>query len=181
MTKYIRQPQASQNALQRRLVLSLPFLGVIGLMLTQPGCNIVPPTNLKAPVLTFSDLSLGDVSIERMRFLVTLNAANPNDSDIPLSNMKFDLTVLDVAVGSGNTVAKDIRVAKLATTQVPIEFVVPTNQLLAVIRRVGIRELGRLPYTLKGSAQWNNGPFTLPFERKGEFSAVKKLSDGLAR
>jgi hypothetical protein len=171
MTKYLSH---------RRQTLGLPVVGAV-LALAQFGCNIVPPTNLKAPVLTFSDLSISDVSIERMRLLVTVSAANSNDSDIPLSNMKFDLTVLDTAFGTGNTVAKDIRLTKQATTQVPIEFIVPTNQLLAVIRRVGIRELGRLPYTLRGSAQWNNGPFTLPFERKGEFSAVKKLGDGLSR
>jgi LEA14-like dessication related protein len=116
--------------------------------------------------------------LDKVKLLVTLAAKNPNDIDIPLSNMKFDLTVLDSAFGSGAPLAKDVRLLKSATSEVPIEFVVPTSQLLAVIRRVGLRDLNKVAYSVKGSAQWNNGPFTLPFERRGEFSALKKLTEG---
>jgi LEA14-like dessication related protein len=141
-------------------------------------CNIVPPSNLKSPELSFSDLSIGDIGLDKVKLIIMVAAKNPNDIDIPLSNMKFDLTVLDTAFGSGTPSTKDVRLPKLASSEVPIEFVVPTSQLLALIRRVGLRDLNKVAYSVKGSAQWNNGPFTLPFERKGEFSALKKLSEG---
>jgi LEA14-like dessication related protein len=154
-------------------------LGVLALTCLLPcACNVIPPTNLKSPELAFSDLTIGDIALDKVKLLVTVAAKNPNDVDIPLSNMKFDLTVLDSAFGSGAPLTRDIRLPKLASAEVPIEFVVPTSQLLAVIRRVGLRDLNKVAYSIKGSAQWNNGPFTLPFERKGEFSALKKLTEG---
>jgi LEA14-like dessication related protein len=145
----------------------------------QWGCSVIPPLNLKSPELAFSDLSISDMSLDKIKFVVTVAAQNPNDIDIPLSNMKFDLNLLETSVGTG-TALKDVNLPKKGSAEVPIEFTVGTSQLLGLLKQVNFRDLGKLSYSLKGSANWNNGPFSIPFERRGDLSMLKKFTDRLA-
>jgi LEA14-like dessication related protein len=145
----------------------------------QWGCSAIPPLNLKSPELAFSDLSISDIGLDKIKFVVTVAAQNPNDVDIPLSNMKFDLNLLETSVGTGQAL-KDVNLPKKGSAEVPIEFTVGTSQLLGLLKQVNFRDLGKLSYSLKGSANWNNGPFSIPFERKGDLSMLKKFTDRLA-
>jgi LEA14-like dessication related protein len=163
----------------RKWGLGVLFASLLGLSVYQLGCSVIPPLNLKSPELAFSDLSVSEFNFEKVKFVVTVAAQNPNDVDIPLSNMKFDLNLLESPIGTGKAL-KDINLPKKGTTQVPIEFNIGTNQLIGLLKQVNLRDLGRLSYSLKGSANWNNGPFTIPFERKGELSMLKKYTDRLA-
>jgi hypothetical protein len=93
--------------------------------------------------------------------------------------MKFNLNLLETAVSTGAAL-KDINLPKMGNADVPIEFTIGTNQLLGLLKQVNFRDLTKLSYSLKGSANWNNGPFTIPFERKGDLSMLKKYTDRLA-
>jgi LEA14-like dessication related protein len=148
-------------------------LTVLGLM--QSGCNIIPPSNLKSPDLSFSDLKVADVGLDKIKLIVTLAARNPNEVDIPISNMKFDLTLMQTNVGSGTPSAKDVLLPKGQLVNVPVEFTLSTSQVLGMFKQLKVQDLNRLQYGLKGTAQWNNGPFNIPFQRNGEFSLMKSL------
>ncbi len=54
-------------------------------------CSALPPANLQPPEVAVADLALADIGLERLRFLVTLDAINPNDVDIPLTDVRLDL------------------------------------------------------------------------------------------
>jgi LEA14-like dessication related protein len=157
----------------RCLAVAVVFLTSLG-----SGCSYIPPMNLKSPELVFSDLSISDISLEKIKFVVTVAAQNPNDVDIPLSNMKFDLNLMETSVATGAAL-KDVSLPKNGSADVPIEFTVGTNQLVGLLKQVNFRDLGKLSYSLKGSAQWNNGPFNIPFERKGDLSMLKKFTERL--
>jgi LEA14-like dessication related protein len=165
--------------LSRRLGLGILLSSLLGLSVYQLGCSVIPPMNLKSPELAFSDLAVSEFNFEKVKFVVTVAAKNPNDVDIPLSNMKFDLNFMLAPVGTGSAL-KDINIPKMGTAEVPIEFVIGTSQLLGILKQVDLRDLARLSYSLKGSANWNKGPFTIPFERKGDLSMLKKYTDRLA-
>jgi LEA14-like dessication related protein len=166
--------------ISKRTGLSMLVSGcLLGLAGVQFGCNVIPPMNLKSPEMMFSDLSISEFNFEKVKFVVTMAAKNPNDVDIPLSNMKFNLNLLETAVGTGAAL-KDINLPKMGNADVPIEFTIGTNQLLGLLKQVNFRDLTKLSYSLKGSANWNNGPFTIPFERKGDLSMLKKYTDRLA-
>jgi LEA14-like dessication related protein len=170
---------SKEMKLSRRVGLGVLFASLLGLSVYQLGCSVIPPMNLKSPELAFSDLSVSDFSFEKVKFVVTVAAQNPNDVDIPLSNMKFDMNLLETAVGTGAAL-KDINLPKKGSAQVPIEFNISTTQLLGLLKQVNLRDLAKLSYSLKGSANWNNGPFTIPFERKGDLTMLKKYTDRLA-
>jgi LEA14-like dessication related protein len=163
----------------RRVGLFALATSLLGMAAIQWGCNVIPPMNLKSPELAFSDLSISEFNFEKVKFVVTVAAKNPNDVDIPLTNMKFDLNLLDTAVGKGAAL-NNINLPKKGMSEVPVEFVISTSQLLGLLKQVNLRDLAKLSYGLKGSAQWNNGPFTIPFERRGDLSMLKKYTDRLA-
>jgi LEA14-like dessication related protein len=148
---------------------------VIALSMIQSGCNIIPPSNLKSPDLSFSDLKVADVGLDKIKLIVTLAARNPNEVDIPISNMKFDLMLMQTNVGSGTPSAKDVLLPKGQIVNVPVEFTLSTSQVLGMLKQLKVQDLNRLQYGLKGTAQWNNGPFNIPFQRNGEFSLMKSL------
>jgi LEA14-like dessication related protein len=160
------------------IILRCLAIAALVLMTQGSGCSYIPPMNLKSPELAFSDLSISDISLEKVKFVVTVAAQNPNDVDIPLSNMKFDLNLMETSVATGAAL-KDVSLPKKGSADVPIEFTVGTSQLLGLLKQVNFRDLGKLSYSLKGSAQWNNGPFNIPFERKGDLSMLKKFTDKL--
>lgn len=142
-------------------------------------CNAIPPLNLKSPELSFSDISVGDIGLSKVKFIVTVNAQNNNDIDIPLSDLKFNLALMENQFASGVVNETATVIPKKGSKAIPIEFTVGTSQLIDMVRKLNIKELGNFTYQLNGSAKWGSGPFSIPFERKGDLQALKKLSDML--
>ena len=99
------------------------------------GCAALPPANLQSPEITVSDLSLTDIGLDRLRFLVTFDALNPNDVDVPLTNVRLDLTVFDVVLAQGTMVERHVTLPSRGRQRVPVDFTVPTSRLLDVIAR----------------------------------------------
>ncbi len=142
-------------------------------------CNAVPPLNLKAPEIGFSDLSVSDVGLSNVKFSVTVDANNINDVDIPLSDTKFELSLMGSSFANGVAKETALLIPKKGKKSIPIEFTVPTSQLIDTIKKLNLKDLSNFTYSLKGSARWGSGPFSIPFERKGDLAALKSLADML--
>jgi LEA14-like dessication related protein len=149
--------------------------------LTLNACaNMIPPTNLKSPEVGFSDLTVSDIGLSNIKFVVTVAADNKNDVDVPLSDMKFDLALMGTDFATGVARETNLVLPKNSSKTVPIEFSVPTAKLINLIKSNVLKNTGDLSqfnYVLKGSARWGTGPFSVPFERKGDLSALKSLAD----
>ena len=164
------------NSFWSRIRFAISALAAATLMVA---CNTIPPLNLKSPELSFSDISVSDIGLSKVKFIVTVNAQNTNDVDIPLSDMKFNLALMDNQFATGVVNDAATMIPKKGSKAIPIEFTVGTSQLIDMVRKLNIKELGSFTYKLNGSAKWGSGPFTIPFERKGDLQALKKLSDML--
>ena len=164
------------NHFWKRAVLAITSVIAAALLVA---CNAIPPINLKSPELSFSDISVGDIGLSKVKFVVTVNAQNTNDVDIPLSDLKFNLALMDNQFATGVVNETTTIIPKKSSKAIPIEFTVGTSQLIDMVRKLNIKELGSFTYKLNGSAKWGSGPFSIPFERKGDLQALKKLSDML--
>lgn len=153
-----------------RLVLVALLASLLG------ACGSLPPANLQAPEVSVSDLVLTDIGLDRLKFLVTLDTANPNDVDVPLTNVRLDLTVFDVALAQGTVIERQVTLPSRGSRRVPVEFTVPTSRLLDVIARFRTGNWENFSYRLAGSANWGNTPFGVPFERSGNLDILKRLS-----
>ncbi len=143
------------------------------------GCQAVPPINLKAPEISFADLSVSDVGLSNVKFIVSVDAKNNNDVDIPLSEGKFELSVMGSSFANGVLKETNLVIPKKASKSIPVEFTVPTSLLIDTVRKLNLKDLSTFTYHLKGSARWGSGPFTVPFERKGDLAVLKSLADML--
>lgn len=161
----------------------LSFMGISSIVGSNlSGCNAIPPMNLKSPEVGFSDLAISDIGLSQVKFVVTVDAKNTNDVDIPLSDAKFELSLMGNSFANGVAKETAIVIPKNSSRAIPIEFTVPTSQIIDAVKKVVSKDPGAQPlqnfnYVLKGSARWGSGPFTVPFERKGDLSALKKLTD----
>lgn len=139
-------------------------------------CSSLPPPNLQAPEVGVSNLSLIDIGLDRLRFLVMLETINPNTVDVPLTNVRLDLTVFDIALAHGTVIERQVMLPAGGRLQVPVEFTVPTSKLLDVLERFRSGNWDNFSYRLAGHANWGNTPFGVPFERSGNLDILKRLS-----
>ena len=152
------------------------LLGLL-LALLVAGCGSLPPANLQPPDVSVADLALTDIGLDRLRFRVELDADNPNDFDMPLTNVRLDLSVFDVVLAEGFVVDSRVTLPALASRRVPVVFTVPTSRLLDVMQRFRDGRWNRFTYRLSGSARWGNTPFDVPFERSGDLDTLRRLAD----
>ncbi len=156
-----------------------PVRVLLGLLLglLAAGCASLPPPNLQPPDVSVADLALTDIGLDRLRFRVELEADNPNDFDMPLTNVRLDLTVFDVVLAEGFVVDSRVTLPALASRRVPVVFTVPTRRLLDVMQRFRSGSWNRFTYRLAGSARWGNTPFDVPFERSGDLDTLRRLAE----
>lgn len=144
-----------------------------------PGCAWVPPPGMKPPRLSVAGFAIRDIGRDEVRFALTLEAENPNDFDVPVTDLRFELDLLGRPFASGNANRRKVVLARNSTQPVPVEFTVPTSRLIAFVRDLSLVELTALSYRLKGTAGWGDGVFTIPFEKRGEFDVLRKFRDAL--
>lgn len=157
---------------RRRL---LAISGALAPLVLLPACSALPPLGLEAPRLSFAGLSVPRAGLDEIEFLLTVIADNPNEVDVPLSNLRFDLELFGLPFASGAARDPRLTLPGRGTRQVPIAFTVPTSALLDLVSRARSEGSGRLEYRLKGSANWGSSPFTIPFEKTGDLDALRRL------
>ena len=96
---------------------------------------------------------------------------NPNDFQLDVERLLFDLEVNDRELGKGWTTAS-FDVPAFGEAVVPVTIVVPTSDLIQRIIELGTTQ--RLDYRLKGEAKSTNATLrTVPFEQDGNFALPK--------
>lgn len=172
------QPATADHAPRRRAALKR-LTAIASSMLIAPGCNSVPPPDLRTPRLEVADISIRDVGLSELRFAVLVRADNPNDVDIPLTNLSFDLDLLDRPFATGIAAQPRLVLPRLARSDVPIEFTVPTMRLVDMVGQLATGRLSNLSYRLRGRANWGNSFIPIPFEKSGNLDVLRKLREAL--
>lgn len=149
--------------------------GLAGLT-TAAGCGLIPPANLESPRLAFSGFAFKSIGLEEVRFRVTVDAENPNDVDIPLTQLGFRLELLGQAFAQGRSELERIELPRRGSRAIPIEFTVRTSELLDLLRSARWSDPQLLSYRLSGQANWGRSPFTIRFDRQGDLDALRGLS-----
>jgi LEA14-like dessication related protein len=166
---------AKQGAGAVRLSLQSVAVLVLG------ACAVLPPLTLKAPELVVSEIEIADIGLNQIVFVVHVAASNPNDIEIPLTNVRFDLDLLNGPFARGAVRQELLSLPARSSRNVPVEFSVPTVRVVQLIRSFKTVEWSRLAYQLRGSATWGPNGIALPFERSGDLNAVKQLVELFAR
>jgi len=158
---------------RRRLIATLA--AACGLASTSSCGALLPPADLRAPTVSFSDLSIESASLERVTLLVSLHATNPNPIDLPLSDVRFELSLLGQAVAQGEVTEKRFRLPAKGSLALPLRFTVATADLRAMLLRLALGAPADSAWALQGSARWGVSPLPIPFERRGDADSIRRL------
>jgi LEA14-like dessication related protein len=70
---------------------------------------------------------------------------------------------------------QSITIPARGSADLPLQLVVPTSRLLDAIGRARrLNDWSQFSYRIKGSANWGNSNFSVPFTREGSLDVIRK-------
>jgi LEA14-like dessication related protein len=127
------------------------------------------------PQVRLADLRLLESGLFEQRFEIDLRIGNPNDFDLPLDGLTFDLDVngSDFARGFSD---QRVTIPRLGEGTITV---VATTTLIDVVRQMKLlAERGDLAYRLGGTAYLNSlARRSVPYESEGTFRLLDKDDD----
>jgi LEA14-like dessication related protein len=156
----------------RRLLL---FLFLFGLS----ACATLPP-GVQAPRVSLADVSLRSLGLLEQRFELDLDLVNPNDFDLKIEGLDFELEV------NGRPFANGIsRVTTLlpagATTPIRVDAITRSKDWLTQMKALSPDVLkAGVPYRVHGRVKAGGLSRWLPFEHTGVYGGGTKRPKGQA-
>ncbi|MFZ9406359.1 MAG: LEA type 2 family protein [Burkholderiaceae bacterium] len=165
-------------------------------------CNgVVPPSKLAAPELRVTRFQLEDIRGGQARIGLILEAWNPNEIDLPLSQVQFEIRLFGLVVGQGRVDEASFVIPARQGKALPVTLEL-TNQALSRAVRRGLAErflgytdrsspdpagkdqagtgrgAGDRPsdWELQGSLRWGKNPIDLPFRKQGQLDGLGRPS-----
>ncbi|MEO1266524.1 MAG: LEA type 2 family protein [Myxococcota bacterium] len=123
---------------------------------------------IQAPTLTARSAQLQRLNLQGLTVLVDLDLNNPNDVDLPIQKVVWDLTLAQRPFSNGQ-VPLSAALTAGQTTQVQVPIAIAHTQGLATVSDI-IR--GRnIPYLFRGQVYFNTpvGVLDTPFTIQGEW------------
>ena len=128
----------------------------------------------KAPTLSWTGVNLDIIGFREQRFTLKLKVANPNDVDLPLERLEFDIEL----AGQHFAHALSDRPMTVPARGEATLAVQASGNVIEFIHRLGpLRgDSASLDYRLKGDAVVT-GYGRIPFDKKGKVSLLQMLRD----
>ena len=147
----------------RRCVGSALGVLLIGMLLT--GCAGLP-SGMEPPAVTISDLGLGNAGLFEQQFNLKLRIQNPNNEDLKIDGMAFDLEINDqlFAQGVGN---QSVTVPRYGSGFMPVEAVSTLGGILKQFSTLARGDKPVFKCRIKGTLSVAGS--RIPFERRGDF------------
>ncbi len=140
------------------------WVAAAAVLLALAACSAGDPVS---PQVSMVDLRLLESGVFEQRFQIDLRIGNPNDFDLPLDGLTFDLEVNgeDFARGFSN---ERVTVPRLGEETVSV---IATTTLIDLVQQMQLlARRGDLSYRLHGTAYLNSfARRTAPYESEGTF------------
>ena len=124
---------------------------------------------LQKPEVSLAGVELVGVGLVEQRLLLKLKISNPNDVDLPVKSLSFDLDLDGQPFAKGAS-EQPVTIARHAEAQLDVKVV---SRLGDVIKQLkAARQNGKLGYRIHGRVEFNGsaGPTSVTFDRLGEVS-----------
>lgn len=132
------------------------------------GCASPLTSDFERPEFRLAGIGLGRPGLFEQELILSLRIDNPNDYEIAVDRVSFDLEVNGEHFGSGRSTQK-FELPALGEATVPVSVDVPTKDFFQRVMRLGAE--GRFDYRLTGEAELDHWFLSrLPFEREGSLS-----------
>lgn len=136
------------------------------------------PLNMLAPRVSVATVDLRQIGVLEQHFDVGLRVANPNDFDLTIEALEFDLEV------NGRAFAKSLsraatRIPAASSEVLQIDAIMQSKNLLEQLRTLTPDTLKQgVPYRIRGRIKTDQSSRWLPFDHSGVYGGDAKPPTG---
>lgn len=138
------------------------------------------PFNAVAPKVSVADVAVKRLGFFEQRFDVRLRVSNPNDFDLTIEALDFELEVNGQPFASGLS-QTSTRIAATSSTLLRIDAITQSNDLIRQIESLSPESLkAGVPYRIHGRLKTDRSPNWVPFDHAGVYGGDKEKPQGHA-
>lgn len=138
------------------------------------------PFNAVAPKVSVADLTVKRLGFFEQHFDVGLRVSNPNDFDLTIEALDFELEVNGHPFASGLS-QTSTRIAASTSTLLRIEAIVQSKDLIRQIESLSPESLkAGVPYRIRGRLKTDRSSSWVPFDHAGVYGGDKEKPAGRA-
>ena len=117
----------------------------------------------EAPRVSLVSIAPMGIQLLEQRFRVTLRVQNPNDRDITIRGLDYEIVVNDKVFAQGVS-GKPVSVAAWSENTAEIEVVTSLQRFMEQLHGFAIRGKPDIDYVISGHVSVDGIPFPVPFE-----------------
>ena len=140
------------------------ILGLLVVLALLAGCAGFPT---ERPRVNIANVTLKEVKLLEQIYDMELRIQNPNDSELVISGVTFDLLVNDKTFATGMT-NRSLTIPPFSSGLVTVETISPLSSIIRQIISVQKSGLAKLSYRLKGAVYVGSLSLKLGFDEQGE-------------
>ena len=140
------------------------FLGLLATLVLLAGCFGIPT---ERPRVNIANVTLKEVKLLEQIYDMELRIQNPNDSELVINGLAFDLLVNDKTFATGMT-NKSLTIPPFASSLITVETISPLSSIIRQIIGVQKSGLAKISYRLKGAVYVGSASMKLGFDEQGE-------------
>ncbi|HSO05838.1 MAG TPA: LEA type 2 family protein [Pelomicrobium sp.] len=145
----------------RSVLVLLPFLLLAG-------CATLPG-GLEPPRVTISAMEMREATMFEQVYAIELRVQNPNNQDLPIQGLSFELEINDASFASGGS-ADAVVIPRLGSGIVRVEAISGLGGILQQLMKLQQGPPKSVTYRISGVAYIGPEGSRLPFEDSGEFA-----------
>ena len=124
---------------------------------------------LQKPEVSVAGVELVGIGLVEQRLLLKLSVSNPNNIDLPIKALRFDLDLDGQPFAKGAS-EQPVTIARHAESQLDVKVVSRLGDVLKQLKAA--RQNGKLAYRVHGQVEFERsaGSSAIAFDRSGELS-----------
>jgi len=136
------------------------------------------PWNAVAPKVSVADVAIKSLSLFEQQLDVGLRISNPNDFELTIEALEFELDVNGRPFASGLS-SNVTRVPAMASVLLRVDTFTQSENLIQQFKRLSPDVLkAGVPYRVKGRIKTDQSSRWLPFDHTGVYGGDEKKSQG---
>lgn len=150
----------------QRLFVSLIALGLVA-------CSGLP-FNAKPPKVSVAEVDIKSLGLFEQQFDVGLRVSNPNEFDLKIEALEFELELNGRAFAKGLSRASAL-IPATSSTVMRVDAVTQSKNLIQQIKTLPAEILKEgMPYRIKGRVKTDQSSSWIPFDQKGVYGSDEK-------
>lgn len=127
-----------------------------------------PPPGFEPPKISIANIAPKDMALFEQRFDVQLRIQNPNETELGVNGIRFDIELNEKEFATGMT-AEKVVVPRFGSQVLNVEVITGISSFLRQFQRMSQTGTSKVRYRIKGTAFVESpGTFKLPFDAKDE-------------